>query len=706
MSNSDFSSNIECSECSNIKMLGINFEYQNKNLEKLTQIYSLCPFKQSKNKNLIQKISLDDLFSKMNENNIYCESNIKCEFCNKLPFQYHCIECRRNICINCFGYHKTHKYYYDKDYISEKELENIKNNLNKSKSVAKMNSDNIEKYIKNFETQLNELKNLYEKFKDINNKLFIFSEYILDQYIKLVKAGKSISFPLYFNIKNVLLFNPHKLNLPENDISIKSFTEILNAKLCSGYYYILSNSYLSDNLYNYNKLGDNLINFNIMDINKFNKKELLYDKIKYFSDNKIFGITYNLSDNSSIEEKEEKIGTEIYNIKNNNVEALIIESPENIFYSKEYKLLILVSDLILKIMNPINFHIITTISANHKLKKETKKKRYTMWGRSDSDSIDEDTICKFLHIEFLNKNYVGVIFDGNIKYLGEKYGDFYDTEYLKIINEESKCYSKNRYGDYIHFILYENKNGEFVPQRVIPLVKKNITEADISYITGKHCEELYEYKTYCIFYLDSVNKISEEELIIAFKSRIKIERDQYYHFIDERNYKNETNYYLLNFKKDETIKKKIGSTKEKSFLFKSEDENNFYFFYDKTELCAKNLEKVFINKNLKLTTVQVNDKLDVRNIVIKKNIVIGWNKNCVYLGIIYNNILEIIQEYEMDKGKYIKYISLVNNYIFYNDRKDKDESELKEEDKFIEEELYPKKKDEYSNEKSEEEDED
>ena len=29
---------------------------------------------------------------------------------------YYCLDCKRNICINCFKYHETHKYYFDKDY--------------------------------------------------------------------------------------------------------------------------------------------------------------------------------------------------------------------------------------------------------------------------------------------------------------------------------------------------------------------------------------------------------------------------------------------------------------------------------------------------------------------------------------------------------------------------------------------------------------
>ena len=317
MSNDGFPSNIICSKCSNIKMVGVDFEYQNKKLENIVNIHSLCAFNQKENKELIHKMSLGDVFSSTCKNTINYESNTKCEYCIKTPIEYHCIECKRNICTNCFKYHKTHSYYYNKNYLSEKELEKIKNNLNKSKNIAKINYDNIEKHIKNFESQLNELKNLFEKYKDINNKLAIFSDYIFDKYIKLSKSEKTIPYPLYFNIKNVLLFNPHKLELPENDISIKSFKEILNSKLCSGYFFILTNSYFSHDLNDYNKFEQKTINFNMIDINQFNKKELLYDKMHYFGDDKIFGISYDLY-------------TEVYNMKNNSIETLIKQSPENL----------------------------------------------------------------------------------------------------------------------------------------------------------------------------------------------------------------------------------------------------------------------------------------------------------------------------------------------------------------------------------------
>ena len=446
------------------------------------------------------------------------------------------------------------------------------------------------------------------------------------------------------------------------------------------------------------------INFNTIDISSFKKKKISYDKIKYFDDNKIFGISYDLIDTQGNEEKnEEEIGTEIYNIKNESVETSMYGSPKNIFYSKDNKILVFLYDLSLTIINPTNFDVITKISANQEIKKETK--RNNIWRGSYNNEEIEDTSRKFLHVEFLAKNYIGVIFKGNIKYIGENYGAFFDTEDLKVINS-GVCFEKNRYGDYIHLILYEMKNNELILKKVIPLIKKEIMESEISYVTGKYCDDLGEYGTYCQFYFDGLTKISEEELIISFKCRIKLGRAQYYYFITERAYKNETLYYLLNFKNDDSIKEKIGSSKEKSFLFKNNEENDFYLFYDKTESFAKILKDLFDNKNLNLINVQLNKKLEVRNVEIRKNIVIGWNTKCIYLGIIFNNNLEIIQNVDIKKGQYIKYISLVSNYILYNNRKDKDENELKKEDKCVEEELFPEKKDKYSFGRQEESDDD
>ena len=65
-------------------------------------------------------------------------------------------------------------------------------------------------------------------------------------------------------------------------------------------------------------------------------------------------------------------------------------------------------------------------------------------------------------MQILSENYIAVIFDGNIKYLGEEYGNFYTTYGLEVINVKNACFKNNRYNDYINFILYEKKIMNFI----------------------------------------------------------------------------------------------------------------------------------------------------------------------------------------------------------------------------------------------------
>ena len=701
MSSNNFASYMICSECSNSKMIGIDFEKGNKELEENIKVYSFCVYKHEKKDQLIEKISLNDLFLKDDNNKMKCELKINCEYCNENPIHYHCLDCKRNICINCFKYHKTHKHYFDKDYISEIELEKIKNKFDKSKSTIEINLSLIEKQINNYELQLKDLKELYEKYKNINDKLIKISKYILEQYNSFLKSKESIPYPFYFNIKNILLFNPHKLKLPKNDISIKSFADFLNGKISSNFYFLIKNSNFSQNLHDYNKFAQESINLSIIDLNEFKKSELLYDNFIYFNEDKIFGISYNLD-----EKRSSKSQTEIYNIKDNCIETIIKDSPEKIFYNKEYNLLIFMSNLCLKIMNPINFKIIENILANKELEEERSKTKRHLWSYPYNDEETEKSFRKFLYMEFISKDYIGIIFEGNIKYLGKNYEDLYISNNLKIINMDDESFEEDKYEDYIHFILYKNENNKFIPKKVIPLIKNKITISDVSYITGKHCE-YHLPEIYCEFYFDSLNIISKEELIIAFKSRIKENREHSYYFINDRFYKNETIYYLLNFEKDNTIQKKIGSTKEKSYLFKNKDENNFYFFYGGSEKCAEKLNTFFHSKGLNLNTIKFeeNEKLNARNIIIRKNIIIGWNKNILYLGIIYNNSMEIIQTFNFNEEKEkIRYVSLAHNCIFDNFRKDYNVFDEKQENTFIEEVLYKHKYISYLNKNSEDDD--
>ena len=704
MIDEDIPSDLICPECSNIKIFGINFEKEGADkLGDIIQFYSCCIYNHGTNNKGIEKISFDKLFSKNDDNRIKYEINIKCENCMEKPIQYQCLKCKKSICSNCFEYHKSHNFYFCKDYISKTELEDIKKNFDKSKSTIKANLDLIEKQINIFDSQLNELKELYKKYKDINDKLIKLSEYIFDKYINLEKLQEPIYYPVYFNVKNTLLFNPYQINISEKDISIKSFTDKLNQKLSTGFHFLIKQSILSYCLFDYDKLEKEINNCYPLDIEQFNKKEFLYHAIKYYNKDRIILVDYASKDDSDSEKdnKEQNSGnsgTLIYNIKNNSIEASIKEYPDNIFCNKEYNLLVLEDDLTLSIINTVNFNVITKISANHTIKKSPKETEHNIWRSSyrkeeDEESEDsEDGEKEFLDVKILSEKYIVVIFDGNIKYLGEEYGDFYSTDGLEVINVKYPCYKNNRYNDYINFILYEKKDNEFVPKKVIPLIKKEITVNEVSYITGKHCEYAYQ-DIYCEFYFDSIVSISTKELIISFKSRIKLEREHDYYFINDRFYKNETVYYLLDCQNHNVIDDKICSTKEKSFLIKNEEDNNFYFFYDKSENGAEKLKNFFIESQLNFTPVKVNEsnKLDIRNIVARKNIVIGWKNNYIYLGLIYNGVLEIIQNVSTKSDEKIKYVSLFHRCLFYNDRESYEKNQ-NEENTYIEEVLFKSNK--------------
>ena len=115
----------------------------------------------------------------------------------------------------------------------------------------------------------------------------------------------------------------------------------------------------------------------------------------------------------------------------------------------------------------------------------------------------------------------------------------------------------------------------------------------------------------------------------------------------------------------------------------------------------------YFNKINDFYTVKVDDvnKIQRNNIVARKNIIIGWNKNYIYLGLIYNGALEIIQNLNTNDEEKIKYVSLFHGSIFYNDNNyySSDNNNVEEKD-IIEEVLYKKNKNPYSNKDDEDDD--
>ena len=667
---------IACENCSNIPLLGINFNYENKNLSEVCELYSYCIYNDEKKDT--QKIKFNDIFRKNIKKINIPNNKIKCEFCKNKYIQYHCIQCERNICENCFSNHKEHRYYYNKDYISEDELEKIKNNLDESQKNLIKNMDLIYNKIKEFESQLEELKNLYLKYRDINDKLYKFCESILKQYIELSKSQEDIYYPIYFNIKNILLFNPRQLNLPENDISINAFKNILNEKLISGFYFLISNSNFSNNLSNYNKSDFNQINYDLLNLNEFNKKEIEYEKMIPFIQNKIIGI-------KNIKEKDNTY-LDIYNIKYKNIETkLNLKPPKKIFYNQEYNILILLSSHTLYILNPKNFSIIQEFSATHEIKnKKSKNKTSSLWGeRVAHDEKENEGDGKFIHVEIFSKNSFAIIFNGDIRRLGEEYGHFFSTDGLKVINSDDKCYYNNKFKDYYHLIIYEKEKDIFVPKKFIVLLRNQINTNEVDTVIGKYDEVYDEDLPYCAFIFDSMIKIKEDEYIFVFNCKIVADRDQDYFYIKDKDYKNENIFYRLNIKKDTKIKEKIFSISGKSCLFKNEKYDKMYLLYEESEseVFNKNKEKIFKNAENKLFGIKINKDQNTSNLIIEKNSLIGWDRENMYFGKIFGDKLEIIDTIKMEKNFAIKFASIEEKNIFYHkeENPNKDESEESEE---------------------------
>ena len=661
--------NILCPECSSIPLLGFNFAYDSKNISDVCELYSYCIFNHDNNNSnkKVQKIYFENIFKKNSKKSKKKNIKILCEFCKEKNIEYHCIECRRNICEECFENHKSHKYYYNKEYISEKELKDIKNKFEESQKNVKENLDLIYKRIQEYETQLEELKDLYEKYKDINDKLITFSNYFLNLYNELYQSQEDISFPIYFNLKNILLFNPLPITPFPKNLSIKSFINILNSKIISGSYFALINSNYSENLNDYNKLLQNQINYDLINLNQFNKKEVEYEKMIPFSDNKIVGIEdTNVEENTDIE---------IYNIKNLNIETTLnFHHPEKVFYKEQYNILIFLSKKYLYILNPKNFSLQQELSANHVIKKEKKENNYSyrynssLWLNEREEEEESEYECpgQFIYIEILSKDSFAVIFDGDIRRLGEEYLDLIcNKNDIEVINMKYSSYIKEDYKYFSHLIIYEKEKEIFVPKKIIVLLRNIINACEVDYITGKHCE-MEEVYPYCKFIFQSLIKINEDEYILVYRCKIVEKRDQYYFYITDETYKNEYIFYYINIKKDEKIEKKIYATNNKSFLLKNEKEDKYYLLCDSNEIGYDDLKNFFEIYHLKLSVIEFSSGLKVNNIFVHKNTVIGWDLKSVYLGKVYGNKFEMKDLLKMDDNKVIRFISIDYKNIFYS----------------------------------------
>ena len=584
-----------------------------------------------------------------------------CEFCKKKYIEYHCLECRRNICNDCFENHKGHRYYYNRDYISEEEIIKIRSIFNESQDIIKTNIELINKKIIEFESQLNELKALLTIYKNINNKLSSFCNLILNQYTDLAKLKKEIYYPLYFNLINILLFNPHQLTFPEEDISIKSFTDNLNEKLKTGLYFIITNSNFSENLNEYNESKEYFINYNNINFKEFNKIYLEYLSIIPFTDNKFFGIKKNNGEES----------LDIYNINNKNIETTIYLSwPVNILYEREFNMLILNYGDSLFIMNPKDYSISQKISKKKNIQKENGniKSNNCLWLRDRNNSDDtEDEDNEIIYVEILSNNSFAVIYEGNPCCLGEDYIDLMRKSYNKPINTYDTYFDPDRYEDFSYLIIYEKKNEIFSPIKIIYLIKNKINNNDVSYTTWKHInvEETYPY---CIFDFNSFIKISENKFIIVLNSKIEIDRDQDYYYITDNNYIDGIIYYYLEIEEENIITKTICSTEKRTFLFKNEQEKIFYYFYNEEEKEDEKLKIILDENSFKLIKIKTDYIYETENLKINKNIIIWWNSSGVYYGNRIKNEIEILDKRESGLDDKITFISFNKKCIFYMEK--------------------------------------
>ena len=163
---------------------------------------------------------------------------------------------------------------------------------------------------------------------------------------------------------------------------------------------------------------------------------------------------------------------------------------------------------------------------------------------------------------------------------------------------------------------------------------------------------------YCAFYFDSLNQLSDTELVISYRSRIKEKRDQYNYYITDKDYCDETIYYYLDINDD--IITRICSTKKNSFLHKIG--NTFYFLLNQSEKYSIELKETL--KDYEFIEIKV-DKIDFTDFYCQNKTILGWKGKFIYYGKIYSN-----GEYEKIKNNYkcknnIISICLNPKIIFY-----------------------------------------
>jgi len=638
--------NIICNKCLNIPLLGIEFSNEAKKVSDIIKLHSFCLF--HKNRNKVNEFPLYSIYKEKEKNKNKKNIKINCENCKKNENEYLCLNCKRIICKKCFNYHKSHKVYENNKYLlSKDDFDKIDNKLKRGKTNLNNNLKFIRSKINSFKSQLQKLENLYKEYKDINDKLMALTNFIIQKYKNGIISGKSIYYPIYFNVKNVLEFNFQTFNIKDEDLSINSFTNYILDRIKSGSFFLLLDSKFNKNLNDYN--NEILVQLSTLKLDEFKEIKVEYSKLILLEDkSKLIGI------------KKGNNLLETFNIQNGSVETSIKLDTNinhfNIFYKDN--ILLLISDFEVYIFNSKTFSIMQKINI-------------------------KDNYCRFIYGEILSKDSIGFIYKGDLRSLEDfslikNYINLPISKHnlINIANykeEYINSFEQNSY-KYINFLIYKKDNSDkFLLKKVILLIKENIAKNEVRYVSDKDYEN-NDIDYYCTFYFDSLNKYSDTEFVIAFKSKILEKRNQYRYYITDKIYSDETIYYYLNIN-DELIKRKICSTKENSFLHKIG--NTFYFLFsesEKSSLALKNLLKDYEFIEIKMDKMEKNN---FRDFFYQNKNILGWNKKLIFSGKINsNNELEIIKNNK--KCYNIIFICLNPNIIFYDNSTQENSEESNE----------------------------
>lgn len=139
---------------------------------------------------------------------------------------FYCIECDEHFCSKCITiFHNEHKIVELKKLINEEKF-NLKKKeyFQFKKKINLYNKDLYEKIISSFENDVSKkekLKNIYEKNKDINNKL----NFLIESFFTIYEALKNYpNYYIIFNLINFTTFNKNEINIDKNDISSEFYS--------------------------------------------------------------------------------------------------------------------------------------------------------------------------------------------------------------------------------------------------------------------------------------------------------------------------------------------------------------------------------------------------------------------------------------------------------------------------------------------------